>query len=611
MTFLPPAELQRRFETAQRLLAARRAPEAKLMLAPVRDAAPRDPAVRQLMAQALLDSGDARGAEAELRAALAAVPPGTRAAAPLAMQLGVLLAHAGRPADAEAALRQAVALDRRFPPATAALAEHLTAQGRADEAVKLLEPLARVRDFALANAYGDALKAAGRKAEAVEQHRRAAEIEPRNAVAWHNLAASAGDLQRFADTEAAAALALALGLDAPETFLVRARALAGLERWEEAEAAYREAIRRRPAYVDAHRGLAQQVWMRTGDLDAASADLRSALAAQPADQPLTVELARLQQYAGEDALADRTLAAAAARPDARAALRGQAAQKAMRFDPDRAAAYAEAAVAMTPPEAPMADDLRRTLAEARLAQGRWADALAIAEELLARHPDNQHDLMLQSTAWRLGGDDRRHARDDYDALVRARTIDAPPGWPDLPAYLRDLAASLERLHTTHTHPVGQSLRGGTQTNANLLESDDPAVRAFPQAVDGAIRAYMAALGPGDDPVRRRNTGRYRFAGIWSVRLRAQGRHVDHIHPAGWLSSACYIAVPPAVDAGGREGWIKFGEPGAPTRPKLEAEHFVKPEPGKLVLFPSYMWHGTVPFSGDHPRLTVAFDLLPA
>ena len=31
----------------------------------------------------------------------------------------------------------------------------------------------------------------------------------------------------------------------------------------------------------------------------------------------------------------------------------------------------------------------------------------------------------------------------------------------------------------------------------------------------------------------------------------------------------------------------------------------------LVLFPSYMWHGTIPFSGDQPRLTVALDIVPA
>ncbi|WP_375251270.1 putative 2OG-Fe(II) oxygenase [Sphingomonas sp.] len=30
----------------------------------------------------------------------------------------------------------------------------------------------------------------------------------------------------------------------------------------------------------------------------------------------------------------------------------------------------------------------------------------------------------------------------------------------------------------------------------------------------------------------------------------------------------------------------------------------------LALFPSYLWHGTEPFTGNAPRLTIAFDLLP-
>ncbi|MEO9213905.1 MAG: putative 2OG-Fe(II) oxygenase, partial [Caulobacteraceae bacterium] len=115
---------------------------------------------------------------------------------------------------------------------------------------------------------------------------------------------------------------------------------------------------------------------------------------------------------------------------------------------------------------------------------------------------------------------------------------------------------------------------------------------------------------GDDPVRSRNTGDYRFNGAWSVRLRPDGYHADHLHPMGWLSSACYIALPGAVERG-HEGWLKFGQPGVRTEPPLAPEYFVKPEPGLLVLFPSWMWHGTVPFSGDEPRLTVAFDIVPA
>ena len=69
-------------------------------------------------------------------------------------------------------------------------------------------------------------------------------------------------------------------------------------------------------------------------------------------------------------------------------------------------------------------------------------------------------------------------------------------------------------------------------------------------------------------------------------------------------------MPPLRHAGSRAGWIRFGEPGMRI-PGCHAEHFVRPEPGMLVLFPSYMWHGTVPFSSGGTRLTAAFDVVPA
>ena len=61
--------------------------------------------------------------------------------------------------------------------------------------------------------------------------------------------------------------------------------------------------------------------------------------------------------------------------------------------------------------------------------------------------------------------------------------------------------------------------------------------------------------------------------------------------------------------GSRAGWLKFGEPGS-TVPGCPPEHFVRPEPGMLALFPSYFWHGTVPFGHGGRRLTAAFDVLP-
>jgi hypothetical protein len=84
-----------------------------------------------------------------------------------------------------------------------------------------------------------------------------------------------------------------------------------------------------------------------------------------------------------------------------------------------------------------------------------------------------------------------------------------------------------------------------------------------------------------------------------------------VHPRGWISSACYIELPDSTaDLRSEEGVLTFGEPGIVTTPLLAAEYSVRPREGMLVLFPSYFWHGTVPFHSQQARLTVAFDAVP-
>ena len=78
-----------------------------------------------------------------------------------------------------------------------------------------------------------------------------------------------------------------------------------------------------------------------------------------------------------------------------------------------------------------------------------------------------------------------------------------------------------------------------------------------------------------------------------------------------MSSALYIALPDEVKAANDEaGYIQFGVPTLEIPLDLEPRRVVRPEVGSLVLFPSYMWHGTVPFQSEQPRITVAFDIIP-
>ncbi len=239
-----------------------------------------------------------------------------------------------------------------------------------------------------------------------------------------------------------------------------------------------------------------------------------------------------------------------------------AAQIALDVDAARALEYAQRALQVAPED----HVARVAFGNAALAVGSARQALETAEWLGRRDPADGQALTIRVDAWRLLGDERYRALADYAKFVRAGLIDTPAGWPDLPAYLADLVRAVDRLHTLHVHPIGQSLRGGGQISLRPEHSPDPAIRAFPQAIDGPIRRYMTALGSGDDALRRRNTGSYRLHSAWSVRLHPDGFHVNHYHPQGWLSSACYLRLPPVVGSRNGEGWLRFGEPAFATLP---------------------------------------------
>ena len=558
---------------------------------------------RRLFGISLRAVGDLTAAERELRAALALEP-----SPQLHEALAGTLEDAGRRGEAEAAYRAALALDPMFAAAAIGLSELLLNENRPGEALAVIARAAARpdADIHLLSAHALALKALRRFDEAIAIYRRAVAVAPRSAVAEHNLAAALGDAELFAEAEAVARRAFAKGLDAPQTWTVLGRALQGQDRFDEAERAYRQAIARRSDDADAQAELAQLLWMRRGDVQEACVAIDAAIVANPGAPALKGAKARLLEYAGEPDAAYAALSQALAQQPDDPRLQTQASHLAALSDPERALRHAERAAAL----APDTTESLSVLCLASLAAGRIESAARLAAELRALAPLDQQAVALQATAWRLLGDSRYAELHDYETMVRSWTIDTPPGWSSLEGFLADLEASLGRRHPLATHPVGQSLRGGTQTQQRLDRSQDPVIRAFFQAIDGPIRRHMAEIGTGADPLRARNTGGYAVAGVWSVRLNPGGHHADHLHTRGWLSSACYIALPEAIEHG-QEGWLRFGRPGVPTQPPLAPEHVVKPEPGKLVLFPSYMWHGTIPFGGDAPRLTIAFDLVPA
>ncbi len=248
-------------------------------------------------------------------------------------------------------------------------------------------------------------------------------------------------------------------------------------------------------------------------------------------------------------------------------------------------------------------------AQAAIVSGNYSQAQTAIQGGLAQAPNNQFLLALAATLMRAMGQDHTQFY-DYKNFVRTYDLVPPDGFSNMVEFNIALKSKLDELHIYTGTPVNQSLRGGTQTEVDLALVEDPIIQSFFKAVDAPIRDYMSRLDKTlQHPLHRRTRDEYRINGAWSVRLSEAGHHVNHVHPMGWLSSAYYVDLPSSVNARSREGWIQFGEPSLDA--DLPAEHFVQPKAGRLVLFPSYMWHGTVPFKGAETRLTLPFDVVPA
>jgi Flp pilus assembly protein TadD len=381
-----------------------------------------------------------------------------------------------------------------------------------------------------------------------------------------------------------------------------------LERFDQAELALRECVRLAPHLAEAHNSLAQLIWMRTGNVIEATRVLDQALEKYQHDDALRATKAALLQGAGNSRDAYACLAERAARPQAPPMLLIRAGLAALEFDPVTALTLAERAM-QAQPNNPTA---RKLLCAACLGVGDGAKAMAECATLLKATPDDQYLIAMQTTALRLLSDSRYQAMCDYDKMVQSTPLETPPGWSDLTSFLTELTSRLNALHNPHGHRLlYQSLRQGTETTQDLSRSEDPVIQALFHAFAAPIARYRDHIGQGDDALRRRNRGASRYNGSWSVRLHSEGFHTSHVHPRGWISSACYIQLPDSMRTGHTgEGILSFGAPGMVTTPSLNAELSVRPELGLLVLFPSYFWHGTLPFHSEQPRLTVAFDVVP-
>ncbi|HEX4635531.1 MAG TPA: tetratricopeptide repeat protein [Rhizomicrobium sp.] len=526
-----------------------------------------------------------------------------------AFNLGLALSRLGRMDEAETALRTTLKYNADFVQAHFELGALLHRTGRLDEAEESIRQVLRLMPgFAHAElALSAILVDASRPDEA--------EIAARSGLATareHHLKAQLYQQLALAlrrqrkDSEALAAMDSAEALHPALPGLARHRAetLQNLNRFDEAMALLEKEIARTPADPALHLDFNALLYQL-----GRSAELLKSYERAPESRELLLGKAFLLARQKRDSEAHAIYAGLQARdPGDRLAAIGAAQMMAAMGRHGEALALFEAVLARHGYE----PKLLSLAAEPALMIGDPQKAAWLCEQGLAQAPDSATCLAILSLASRMLEDGRDDTINGYDRLVRIFDLEPPPGFSDMADFNAELNASLDRLHPKSRELIDQSLRGGTQTPGHLFPAGLPLVTKLKQRIDEAVARYIAELDEDTaHPFASRRGKSFRYSGSWSSRLQDSGFHVNHYHPDGWIGSCYYVCVPDAVrDETSMQGWIKFGEPPMDIALKQPIRRTIQPVPGRLVLFPSYTWHGTVPFHDRAARTTIAFDVVP-
>lgn len=398
----------------------------------------------------------------------------------------------------------------------------------------------------------------------------------------------------------------AMGSTDAEAYYLAGNALYDAGQIDQAIKRYEQAIAARPFYLDAHDSLNKALWEH-GRQEVFLKSFEQAAQQMPDLLALQLRHAYFRIMAGKLNEAEQQLSACLDTFEPNAKVYAELATVRLQLDEsyDALPLY-EKAYALDPHEIGLIKSYSRTLI-GRQSYKRAAGVLA------GRDPADQFDqeclAYLAACNVHINPDEAKRIN-DYEGLVQVFDLSPPQGYASQAAFNRALLGALQPLHRSDVAPIDQTLVRGTQTHGNLFKSDNAAIKQLENQLRACIGQYIRHLSqtaPGE--FRDRITDNFEFSGAWSVQLSDGGYHLDHVHSAGWISSVYYVEVPDDLDADAHEGWLKFGD--THFDPQNDGPHrFVEPKGGRLVLFPSYMLHGTVPIDAGKRRTTVAFDVVP-
>lgn len=485
----------------------------------------------------------------------------------------------------------------------------------------------------LLNLLGAALASLGRHAEAAEPLARAARLSPESPETQGNYGNLLLQMGRHQEALDCFLKALALRPTLAELHFNAGVAFAAMEQSEQAVRAFRHALDLKPQLSAASARLAALLQSR-GELAEAIRLYREALERQ-ADPVTWFNLATAQRNAGLmlDSIASYR-SALAMRPDYAEAHSNLGEALRDHGDIDAAIASYRAALTIAPDLAQghyslgvLLYDLGR-LEEAiphleASRQDDWHDRVlyclyktgqidAFRQQLDARIASGPHDAPLLATL-------SAHHAANYGVEDRYTFCPAPLDFvhhshlAELDGDSRLRRALLEDIsHAAIVERDQGRLHFGVQSSGNLFRRPEASFRELGELIKAELRRYHEHFAASRCRLIENFPTELDISSSWYVKMRKGGHLDSHIHEGGWVSGVVYLAIPegdPAPQAGNIE-FSTHGD-GYPVRHDDWPRKVLDVKVGDLALFPSSLFHRTIPFDSAEERICIAFDLKPS
>lgn len=177
------------------------------------------------------------------------------------------------------------------------------------------------------------------------------------------------------------------------------------------------------------------------------------------------------------------------------------------------------------------------------------------------------------------------------------------------AFLKDLLNDIENT-AIEVRAQGMIING-KQSAGNLFKRPEASFRKLGEIVRQEFLNYKNQFAGADCELIKSFPKELEFTSSWYVRLR-RGGYVDrHMHEVGWISGAVYLVLP-TDRKDPLEGCFEYGLHGDnyPQKHSNFPVGIASPKVGDIVLFPSSLFHRTIPFNSNEERICIAFDLKP-